>query len=62
MSEITYKELIITCEACQTVKKFPVETYDECLEIFKNYHCPTGCGPNLYSFFTVGKMKHKKKN
>jgi hypothetical protein len=57
MKEIAYHELVIVCEACHTVKKMPVSNYEECLDIFKNYHCPNGCGPNLYSFFTVGQFK-----
>lgn len=61
MSEITYKELVITCEACKTIKKFPVSDYDECLKIFRDYQCSNGCGRNLYSFFTVGKLQKKKK-
>jgi len=57
MPEVIYQELVITCEACKTVKKFPVRAYEQCLEIFKEYHCPNGCGRNLYSFFTVGMIK-----
>ena len=59
MTEITYQELVITCEACQHVKKIPVQAYEECLEIFNSYKCPNGCGRNLYSFFTVGKLEKK---
>ncbi len=61
MADVTYKELVITCEACHTIKKFPVSSYEECLKIFDNYQCPNGCGRNLYSFFTVGQLKKKKK-
>jgi len=61
MPEITYKELVITCEACHTIKKFPVTDYEECLAIFNDYHCPNGCGRNLYGFFTVGRLKKKMK-
>jgi hypothetical protein len=61
MTEVTYRELVITCEACNTVKKFPVTNYDECLKIFSDYTCPNGCGRNLYSFFTVGRLKSKKR-
>jgi hypothetical protein len=59
MPEIAYQELVITCEACQTVKKFSVKDYDQCLKIFRDYKCPNGCGRNLYSFFTVGRLKKK---
>jgi len=58
--DVQYQELVITCEACKTVKKFAISGYEECLEIFKQYHCPNGCGRNLYSFFTVGKIRNKK--
>ncbi|MBN2028872.1 hypothetical protein JW824_01390 [bacterium] len=59
MPKISYQELVITCEACETVKKFPVKEYEECLKIFQEYHCPNGCGRNLYSFFTVGTIEKK---
>jgi hypothetical protein len=61
MQEIAYQELVITCEACETVRKFKVNDYNECLKIFKEYQCPNGCGRNLYSFFTVGRLKKKTK-
>lgn len=61
MPHISYQELVITCEACETVKKFQVTDYDECLKIFKEFQCSNGCGRNLYSFFTVGRMEKKKK-
>jgi hypothetical protein len=60
MPEITYKELVITCEACNTVKKFTIGNYNECLEVFKKFHCPNGCGRNLYSFFTIGSLKKRR--
>ena len=58
--DVVYQELVITCEACKTVKKFTVSSYEECLKIFQKYQCPNGCGRNLYSFFTVGKVQNKK--
>lgn len=61
MPEVTYRELVITCEACNTVKKYSVSDYDECLKIFGDYQCPNGCGRNLYSFFAVGRLKTRKK-
>jgi hypothetical protein len=57
MEEVTYQELVIVCEKCKTVKKTPVQAYQQCLDLFRSYHCPNGCGPNLYSFFTVGQLK-----
>jgi hypothetical protein len=57
MEDVAYREVVIVCEACHGVEKMPVRNYEECLERFKGYHCPNGCGPNLYSFFTVGQVK-----
>ena len=57
MVNVQYTELIITCEACNTVKRCTAKSYDECMEIFKNYQCPNGCGRNLYSFIAVGLLK-----
>jgi len=61
MAEISFQELVITCEACNTVQKFPVRDYAECEKIFKGYQCPNGCGRNLYSFFTVGHLQKSPK-
>ena len=60
MPEISYQEVLITCEACKVQKKFTVENYEQCLDIFKNYQCPNGCGRNLYSFLTLGRIKKRK--
>ena len=57
MMEIIYQEMTITCEGCRSVQKFKVADYEECLEIFNGFLCAEGCGRNLYSFLTVGKMK-----
>jgi hypothetical protein len=57
MQEIAYQELVIVCEKCRTVKKMPIQKYDEGLDLFRRFLCPNGCGPNLYSFFTVGQVK-----
>ena len=62
MPGIQYQELVITCEACDTVEKYRVSEYDECLSLFREYQCPNGCGKNLYSFFTVGLIEIKKAN
>ncbi len=59
MKSVDYQEVIITCEACKTVRKFPVSDYDQCLDIFHQYQCPNGCGRNLYSFFSVGRLTKK---
>jgi len=59
MAEISYQELVITCEACKTVQKFPVTSYAECEKVFQSFHCPNGCSRNLYSFFTIGHLRKK---
>ena len=35
MPNISYREVVITCEACKTIKKFGVDNYEECLKIFQ---------------------------
>jgi len=57
MQKISYNELVIVCEACKKVHRVPVQEYEECLKIFEEYRCPNGCGKNLYSFFTVGRLE-----
>ena len=57
MVEVQYTELIITCEACNTVNRFNAKTYEECLDIFNKYQCPNGCGRNLYSFIAIGHLQ-----
>lgn len=57
MENIKYRELIISCEACGTVKRFEINKFAECERIFKNYKCKNNCGRNLYSFITVGELK-----
>jgi hypothetical protein len=27
--------------------------------VFQSFHCPNGCGRNLYSFFTIGHLRKK---
>ncbi len=61
MATISYREVVITCEACGKIKKMPVRNYEECLSVFGKYQCPNGCGRNMYSFFTVGRFQKKKK-
>ncbi len=60
MKEIVYQEVVITCEACGTVKRMPIHDYDECLKHFHGFQCPNGCGHNLCSFMTIGKVQKKK--
>lgn len=56
---IHLKELIITCEACGSVKHFRVKSQEECEQIFDSYRCENNCGRNLYSFITVGMLERK---
>jgi len=60
MTQVVYQEMVISCEACNTVKKYSVKTDQECEHLFKNYHCPNGCGRNMYSYFSVGHIKSEK--
>ena len=62
MVRVVYQELVISCEACNTVKKYAVKTDQECEQLFKKYHCPNGCGRNMYSYFSVGRIKSEKSN
>jgi hypothetical protein len=57
MKDLVYQEVVIICEKCRTVKKTPILNYDEGLELYRGFLCPNGCGPNMYSFFTVGQVK-----
>jgi len=59
MDPIHYRELIIACEACNTVKRFKVTTQEECTKIFREYQCENKCGRNLYSFITVGTIRRE---
>jgi len=61
MQEVVYQEVVITCEACGTVTKRPVKNYDECLKEFHSFQCPNGCGHNLCSFMTIGRIRKKSK-
>ncbi len=54
MANIKISELIISCEACGTVKRFKVNSQADCDRIFHNYRCENNCGRNLYSFIEVG--------
>jgi hypothetical protein len=57
MEIVEIKELIITCEACGNVKKFPVRNEKDSERIFKEFICENNCGKNLYSFITVGTLR-----
>jgi len=60
MKNIKITEMIITCESCGNVKRFHVDSQDDCDRIFKNFRCENNCGRNLYSFITVGSLNRKK--
>ena len=57
MQTVEVKEIIITCEACGSVKKFTVKADEEAERLFEGYSCENKCGKNLYSFITVGSLK-----
>ncbi len=57
---INFSELIITCEACGSVKKFTVTDQSDADKLFKLYACENGCGRNLYSFITLGQLEIEK--
>jgi hypothetical protein len=54
---IDVKELIITCEACGSVKKYMVNNEEDSARVFKQFSCENNCGRNLYSYITVGTLK-----
>ena len=60
MDNIKIKELIISCEACGTVKKFEVNSQVECEQIFHNFRCENNCGRSLYSFIQIGTLERKQ--
>ena len=57
MTEIKISELIISCESCGTVKRFKVNSQNDCDRIFHNFRCENNCGRNLYSFIEVGTIE-----
>ncbi len=57
METVEITELIITCEACGSVKKFLVKDESDSERIFESFTCENDCGKNLYSFITVGTLK-----
>ncbi len=61
MSGIDMKQLIITCEACGSVKRYTVSSQDESDRIFREFQCANECGRNLYSYITVGVL-HRNNN
>jgi len=54
MSNIKVNQMIITCESCGNVKRYRVNSQDDCDRIFREFSCENNCGRNLYSFITVG--------
>lgn len=53
---IAYTQLIITCEACGSVKRYMVRSKEESDRIFREFRCENGCGRNLYSSITLGTL------
>ena len=56
MSNINLDEMIITCEACGSVKHFHVKSQNDCDEILERFKCENNCGRSLLSYFTVGSL------
>jgi hypothetical protein len=56
MSSIRVHEMIITCEACGNVKRYPVKSEANCDTIFKGFSCENNCGRSLLSYITVGAL------
>jgi hypothetical protein len=54
--DIAYTQLIITCEACGSVKRYMVRSKEESDRIFREFRCENGCGRNLYSSITLGTL------
>lgn len=61
MKNIKITEMIITCESCGNVKRFRVNSEEDCDRIFKEFSCENNCGRNLYSYITVGSLDRKSK-
>jgi hypothetical protein len=57
MGQLEFTELIITCEACGNVYRFPIHSQEEARRIFNDFRCDNNCGRNLYSFITLGKLQ-----
>ena len=56
-TNVDVKELIITCEACGSIKKYHVKDEEDSERVFKQFSCENNCGRNLYSYITVGTLK-----
>ncbi|MBN2011338.1 hypothetical protein JW960_18485 [candidate division KSB1 bacterium] len=56
MSSIHIDEMIITCEACGNVKRFQVQSQNDCDGILDKFVCENNCGRSLVSYFTVGSL------
>ena len=56
MENIKINEMIITCESCGNVKRFSVNSQEDCDRIFKEFSCENNCRRNLYSYITVGSL------
>ncbi|MDZ7373644.1 MAG: hypothetical protein ONB23_06695 [candidate division KSB1 bacterium] len=57
MHSVEFTELIITCEACGNVYRYPIHSQEESRAIFEHFRCDNNCGRNLYSFITLGKLR-----
>ena len=52
-------ELIITCENCGYVEHLHADSYDESIEMFKQFRCPGQCSKKFYSYISSGEMSIK---
>ena len=57
MKRIILNEMIITCESCGNVKRYRVQSQEECDRLFREFQCENNCGRNLYSFITLGSLQ-----
>ena len=59
MVNIQYNEIIIGCEACGEVKRFQVQTQQDCDKIYSEFKCENKCGRNLYGFISLGSIQYE---
>ena len=50
MFSIQFNEIIIGCEVCGEVRRYQVQSQQECDKIYKELKCENKCGRNLYGF------------
>ena len=60
MQKVKLYEMIITCESCGNVKRFPVQSQEDCERLFNGFRCENNCGKNLLSFISVGLLEREQ--